>query len=808
MSRAKPPRLLFGLEILALALYFWHQTVSALVGWGISRRSLHVLIFLAFLLFFASVLIGFLRLASRYLHAHISLTASDLSRPFILSLSPVLLLYLVFLQYGVFLKDIRGYLLPVSLAGVAYLIFTLTSRLKTTYPQAIPSTVFLNKWNPDRVPINRLMLLVFVFPLIVYILLASGLIFPSQPLTGDEPHYLLVTQSIIKDGDINLANNYGKQSYLDFYPGELRSHAYPGKKGADYLYSKHFPALPVLLVPAYMIGEKIIRFKPEKEKDPEFKRKILVFFSRVPLCFLTALLGLVFFLVVFDMTKKKSLSITVWTIFGFTAPVIFYSHLIYPEIPVALITIFIFRNLVAKKDTSTWILFLSGVGIGLLPWFGIKYIVLSIFLFGVLAAFLVKFSKIAGNVGRIFLTLSPIALSAFLYLFYLYGLYGSFSAIQVYKGSSFVPASNAGLFSIILKKDPVEFLRRIPGYFLDQRIGIFIYAPVLVLGIAGFFFLYKQKKKRALMFLAVLFSYAIFSAYYYWGGYCPPGRPLIPVVWILTLFLAVSFNEERSPMRDIIRRASMALSFLIVWVALKNPWILYHEDVSSDYTGEAIGSNLLNTISNTFIDFQRMVPSFVRVKTVNPIPVVFWTALIILVVGIYITKDKKSGPRLISLRLGKQIGTVFFLSLILLTYVFFDIHLEQKEIYEGQNYELYFQDDNNFGKELEGFWTKGKRRTSVIFASDRRVDAIRISLSGLAEGTTSVQVGPAKKKIPRSRITGLGGKVTFHAPTGFRLGKEYLYMITINDSSGFYPYQLDVKSKDTRYLGVFVKITR
>jgi hypothetical protein len=251
-----------------------------------------------------------------------------------------------------------------------------------------------------------------------------------------------------------------------------------------------------------------------------------------------------------------------------------------------------------------------------------------------------------------------------------------------------------------------------------------------------------------------------------------------------------------------------ALSFLIVWIGLKNPWILYHEDVSSDYKGEAIGSNLLNAISNTFIDFKTLIPSFVRVKTMNLIPVAFWTALIILVVALFIKKSKKTAPGSISLRLGKQTGIVFVLSLVLLTYVFFDIHLEQKEIYEGQNYELYFQDNNNYGKELEGFWTRGKRQTRVIIRSAKPMADIQLAVHSLVEGTTTVQVGPAKKKIPRSRIRGLGGKVSFSNPIGFPMGKDIFYTITISDNSGFYPFRLDKNSRDNRYLGVFVKIAR
>lgn len=805
MSRPKPLRLLLGLEILALALYFWYQTVSAFVGWGKNWLALHILILTAFLGLFALTLLKLHRVTVRYLHTQTGLPIPDLSRSFILSLSPVFLLSLIFLQYAVFLKDIRGYLLPVSLAGIVYLFFTFTSRLKITYPQAVPSPRFLKNWNPERFPLNRLMRLLFMLSLAVYVVLASGMVFPPQPFTGDEPHYLLLTKSIIQDGDINLANNYGNQDYLDFYPGKLRPHAYPGKKGNDYLYSKHFPALPVMLVPAYLIGEKISRLNAQKAEDLQFRRPVIIFFSRLPLCFLTALFGLVFFLCVFDITRRKALSVSVWAIFGFTTPLVFYSQLIYPEIPVALLTLFIIRNLVFKKDSRGSSLFLTGAGIAILPWFGIKYTVLSALLFGISAVVLLKSEKIPGSRKRIISTLIPIVVSASLYLFYFWSLYGSLSPLSAYKGIPQDASSPTGMSSMV-RTDYAEILKRAAGYFLDQRIGIFIYSPVLILGIAGFFFLLKKKKKMSLLLLAVFLAYTMFSAYYYWGGYCPPGRPLIPVLWILALLFAVSLGENRTRMRSALIRVSTALSFLVVWAAVKNPWILYHEDISSDYYGQAIGSNLLHAISNAFVDFQKWVPSFVRTETMNPALLILWAAVLILIVATYITKDKKREARFIPIKLGSQTVIVFCLSLIFLTYVFFDIHLEKKEFYEGKNHTLYFQDGNNFGKELDGFWTKGKRRTSVILASDRPVAAIRMTLYGLTAGTTTVRIGPAEKKILRNKRTGLEGTVSFPAPKGFRLGKEYLYTVTISNSSGFYPYRLDKTAKDNRYLGVFVKI--
>ena len=52
------------------------------------------------------------------------------------------------------------------------------------------------------------------------------------PPGGDEPHYLLVAQSLLKDGDIKVANNYERQDYLEYWRGILHPHySRPGVNG-------------------------------------------------------------------------------------------------------------------------------------------------------------------------------------------------------------------------------------------------------------------------------------------------------------------------------------------------------------------------------------------------------------------------------------------------------------------------------------------------------------------------------------------------------------------------------------------------
>ena len=46
----------------------------------------------------------------------------------------------------------------------------------------------------------------------------------SQPYSGDEPHYLLVSESLIHDGDVDVKNDYLARRYRSYYPGQLDPH--------------------------------------------------------------------------------------------------------------------------------------------------------------------------------------------------------------------------------------------------------------------------------------------------------------------------------------------------------------------------------------------------------------------------------------------------------------------------------------------------------------------------------------------------------------------------------------------------------
>ena len=76
-------------------------------------------------------------------------------------------------------------------------------------------------------------------------------IFPQLP-TGDEPHYLVIAQSLVKDHDLQIENNHRRGDYHDYYGGDLRpDYLRRGQNGE--IYSVHAPGLSVLVAPVLAV---------------------------------------------------------------------------------------------------------------------------------------------------------------------------------------------------------------------------------------------------------------------------------------------------------------------------------------------------------------------------------------------------------------------------------------------------------------------------------------------------------------------------------------------------------------------------
>src|SRR6185436_9217577 len=71
---------------------------------------------------------------------------------------------------------------------------------------------------------------------------------------GDEPHYLIITQSLLQDHDLRIENNHRNGDYRAYYAGELPKPDYRRRGRNGEIYSIHAPGLPALIAPAFAIA--------------------------------------------------------------------------------------------------------------------------------------------------------------------------------------------------------------------------------------------------------------------------------------------------------------------------------------------------------------------------------------------------------------------------------------------------------------------------------------------------------------------------------------------------------------------------
>ena len=78
--------------------------------------------------------------------------------------------------------------------------------------------------------------------------LSPGPLYPG----GDEPHYLVVTQSLLTDHDLAIANNHARGDYLAYYQAPLKpDYRATGRNGV--IYSIHPVGISALIAPAFAL---------------------------------------------------------------------------------------------------------------------------------------------------------------------------------------------------------------------------------------------------------------------------------------------------------------------------------------------------------------------------------------------------------------------------------------------------------------------------------------------------------------------------------------------------------------------------
>ena len=324
-------------------------------------------------------------------------------------------------------------------------------------------------------------------------------------ITGDEPLYLLTTQSLLNDGDFDLRNQYATKSYKSFFdhPNDLWQQSVP-RQGDGRLLSPHNPGLSFLVIPGFVLGG--------------------LAGTQTQLLVLAAATMALAFVLAARLSGQRLVSWAVSLVVGLTATAFIYSSEIYPEFPAALALVISLLLVTRQRVLGVVDGLMLAAALTAMCWLGVKYAPLALLVSGY---FLLK----ADREGRIALLVAGTA-SASLFVWFHLSLFGSLTPYSV--GIVY-----AGWSTTDILGGHIEFgerYYRLWGLFVDQRFGIGRWAPLLLAAVPGMVLLAMGELSRRLTLVLILAQMVIatFVAITMMGWWFP-GRTLLTVLPLFVL---------------------------------------------------------------------------------------------------------------------------------------------------------------------------------------------------------------------------------------------------------------------------------
>lgn len=377
---------------------------------------------------------------------------------------------------------------------------------------------------------------------IVYMVVIPAML--RTPIDGDEPFYLLVTKSIARDFDLDLANQY-KMSGAELGRPDITGPQIGdpvGKHGE--LYSRHEPFLPLLMAPGYLLAGLHGAIATIALFGVLLVRSTIRWME--------------------DEGISESAARAVFPLFAFGPPILFYATRIWPEVPAAFFFVEAVRG-VREHRAKRWLPALFGL-------------VMLKLRFGLVAVTIV-----AREVRKTALLILAVPL---LVIWFITG-----SAMNVHTWRELIPMA------------PMAYLTGFFGLLVDGAAGIAFQAPFYLFALVAIAsWRTTPKGFRIGLVSSLLYLFYLVPRGEWFGGWAPPLRYIVFLMPVLALGIASIW--DRLPRGFIAIVCAWTVGLVIHGLAY--PWRLFHEFNGENAVGEWLSALHHADVSRFFPSFIRL----------------------------------------------------------------------------------------------------------------------------------------------------------------------------------------------------------
>lgn len=383
--------------------------------------------------------------------------------------------------------------------------------------------------------------------------LASGLAllpYDTVQLTrSDEPHYLLMMESLVRDHDLDLRNDYDAADYADYYP--------------DRLPDRHVIISGPRQLPIRDLGLPLLGALP------------FAIARRTGLLIVMCVVGAAFawrgYVLLRLLAFSRHAAIGAAAAAALLHPVFTYTTQIYPDLPAAL-AVLVVAELLARPPTVARLAAASAI-LGALPWLTVRawFIVVGM---GLVVAW-IALRPLLGGLTRTRLALVAAGGAPFL------ALLGLFVLVDLVMFG--VPLPNAGYYLIQGQQTVLAFTPQIgfPGLFLDRTFGLLSHVPLYALAFFGAVPLYRRARVlRSAGIVALFLGWLGYLVYigdiaYWWADGSPSSRYQLATIAFPMLALAAGIDRLRGELPGLVAKGALVWGVLVTVIFAWRPNLRY-----------------------------------------------------------------------------------------------------------------------------------------------------------------------------------------------------------------------------------------